>query len=158
GEVRFGSGDRAIYSTDASSYRQLPIGVVVPRSVDDVVATVAAARKYELPILSRGGGTSLAGQCCNTAVVMDFSKYLHAVLELDRERRLARVQPGLVLDDLRGLGESADPRVTFGPTPSTHDHCTLGGMIGNNACGNYSIMSEFFGAGPRMAHNVAELE
>jgi FAD/FMN-containing dehydrogenase/Fe-S oxidoreductase len=158
GEVRFGPGDRAIYSTDASSYRQLPVGVVVPKSIDDVVATVAAARRYELPILSRGGGTSLAGQCCNTAVVMDFSKYLRSILDLDRDRKLARVQPGVVLDDLRNLGESGEPRVTFGPTPSTHDHCTIGGMVGNNACGNYSIMSEFYGAGPRMAHNVAGME
>jgi FAD/FMN-containing dehydrogenase/Fe-S oxidoreductase len=158
GEVRFDAGDRAIYSTDASSYRQLPIGVVIPRTVDDVVATVAAARELELPVLPRGGGTSLAGQCCNTAVVLDFSKYLHGILDLDREARLARVQPGLVLDDLRDLGTSRQPRVTFGPTPSTHDHCTIGGMIGNNACGNYSIMSEFYGAGPRMAHNVAEMD
>ena len=158
GEVRFGRGDRALYSTDASNYRQLPIGVVIPRSVDDVVATVEVCRSFEAPILSRGAGTSLAGQCCNTAVVMDLSKYLNRVLSLDRERRLARVQPGLILDDLRNLGESGEPRVTFGPTPSTHDHCTIGGMIGNNACGNYSIMSEFYGAGPRMSHNVAEME
>jgi FAD/FMN-containing dehydrogenase/Fe-S oxidoreductase len=158
GEVRFSDGDRAIYSTDSSSYRQLPIGVVVPRTVDDVVATVDACRARGLPLLSRGGGTSLAGQCCNAAVVIDFSKHLHQIVELDRERRLARVQPGLVLDVLRKAGESGSPRVTFGPTPSTHDHCTFGGMIGNNACGNYSIMSEFYGAGPRMAHNVAEME
>ncbi|HUI04884.1 MAG TPA: FAD-binding and (Fe-S)-binding domain-containing protein, partial [Acidimicrobiales bacterium] len=158
GEVRFSSGDRAIYSTDASSYRQLPIGVVVPRTVDDVVATVAVCAERGVPVLSRGGGTSLAGQCCNAAVVMDFSKHLHQVVELDRARRLARVQPGLVLDVLRDLGAAGHPRVTFGPTPSTHDHCTIGGMIGNNACGNYSIMSEFYGAGPRMAHNVAEME
>ncbi len=158
GEVRFDPGDRAIYSTDSSNYRQLPVGVIIPKTIDDVVATVAAARRHELPILSRGGGTSLAGQCCNTAVVMDMSKYLNEILDLDREAKLARVQPGLVLDTLRNLGESAEPRVTFGPTPSTHDHCTIGGMIGNNACGNYSIMSEFYGAGPRMAHNVAEME
>src|SRR5207249_5876091 len=86
------------------------------------------------------------------------SKHLNAILDLDRERKLARVQPGLVLDNLRNLGESGEPRVTVGPTPSTHDRCTIGGMIGNNACGNYSIMSEFYGAGPRMAHNVAGLE
>jgi FAD/FMN-containing dehydrogenase/Fe-S oxidoreductase len=158
GEVRFSDGDRALYSTDSSSYRQLPVGVVVPKTVDDVVATVASCREEGIPVLSRGGGTSLAGQCCNAAVVMDFSKHLHAILELDRERRLASVQPGLVLDVLRNTGEGGEPRVTFGPTPSTHDHCTIGGMIGNNACGNYSIMSEFYGAGPRMAHNVAELE
>ena len=158
GEVRFSRGDRAIYSTDASSYRQLPIGVVIPHSVEDVVATVELCHEFGIPVLSRGGGTSLAGQCCNAAVVMDFSKHLHRILELDRDKLLARVQPGLVLDVLRDLGESAQPPVTFGPTPSTHDHCTLGGMIGNNVCGNYSIMSEFYGAGPRMAHNVAEME
>jgi FAD/FMN-containing dehydrogenase/Fe-S oxidoreductase len=158
GEVRFSAGDRALYSTDSSSYRQLPIGVVIPRNIDDVVATVETCREHGLPLLSRGGGTSLAGQCCNAAVVMDFSKHVHGLLDLDRERRLARVQPGLVLDVLRKTGEHGEPRVTFGPTPSTHDHCTIGGMIGNNACGNYSIMSEFYGAGPRMAHNVAEME
>ena len=158
GEVRFSAGDRAIYSTDASSYRQVPLGVVLPRSVDDVVHTVAACREHGAPVLSRGGGTSLAGQCCNTAVVMDFSKHLHRILELDPDQRRALVQPGLVLDVLRSQGETSHPRVTFGPTPSTHDHCTIGGMIGNNACGNYSIMSEFYGAGPRMAHNVAGME
>ncbi len=157
GEVRFGDGDRALYATDSSSYRQVPIGVVVPRSTDDLEAAVATCREHGAPILPRGGGTSLAGQCCNVAVVLDCSKYLHAIIELDPERRLATVEPGLVLDTLRSAGERSTPRVTFGPTPSTHDHCTLGGMIGNNACGNYSIMSEFYGAGPRMAHNVASM-
>ncbi|MBV8463311.1 MAG: FAD-binding protein, partial [Acidimicrobiales bacterium] len=158
GEVRFSDGDRALYSTDSSSYRQLPIGVVIPRTIEDVVATLAVCRQHEVPVLSRGGGTSLAGQCCNTAVVMDFSKHLHRIIDLDRDGLRARVQPGLVLDVLRREGEQGDPPVTFGPTPSTHVSCTLGGMIGNNSCGNYSIMSEFYGAGPRMAHNVAELE
>ena len=101
GEVRFDPGSRGAYATDASNYRQVPIGVVVPKTVDDVVATVAACRQLGAPVLSRGGGTSLAGQCCNVAVVMDFSKYLHQVLELDPDRRLARVRPGIVLDDLR---------------------------------------------------------
>jgi FAD/FMN-containing dehydrogenase/Fe-S oxidoreductase len=158
GEVRFDNGTRAIYSTDSSNYRQMPIGVVIPKSKEDVEASVAVCRRFDAPLLSRGGGTSLAGQCCNTAVIVDFSKYLNRVLYLDREGKLARVEPGTILDDLRNLGESRDPRLTFGPTPSTHDHCTIGGMIGNNACGNYSIMSEFYGAGPRMAHNVAEME
>src|ERR671934_1063399 len=99
GEIRFDDGERAAYSTDASSYRQLPIGVVLPRTIDDVVATVAACREFDAPVLSRGGGTSLAGQCCNAAVVMDFSKYLHRLLELDTGRKLARVQPGIVLYD-----------------------------------------------------------
>jgi FAD/FMN-containing dehydrogenase/Fe-S oxidoreductase len=158
GEVRFSDGDRAIYSTDSSSYRQIPIGVVIPRTVDDIAETVAACRERGVPVLARGGGTSLAGQCCNVAVIMDVSKYLNKIIDLDREQRLATVQPGVILDTLRDRGESGEPRVTFGPTPSTHDHCTIGGMLGNNACGNYSIMSEFYGAGPRMAHNVAEIE
>ena len=158
GEVRFSDGDRALYATDSSSYRQVPIGVVVPKTIDDVVATVAACHRHGLPLLSRGGGTSLAGQCCNAAVVMDFSKHLHTIIDLDCEHRRARTQPGLVLDVLRHTGEQGTPPVTFGPTPSTHVSCTIGGMIGNNSCGNYSIMSEFYGAGPRMAHNVAEME
>src|SRR6188472_747434 len=98
GEVRFDDGSRALYATDGSNYRQVPIGVVIPRDLDDVVHTVAAAREFGAPVLSRGGGTSLAGQCCNVAVVMDFSKYMHAILELNPERKLARVQPGLILD------------------------------------------------------------
>ncbi len=104
GEVRFSDGDRALYATDASNYRQVPIGVVVPRTVEDVVATVAACRRHGAPVLSRGGGTSLAGQCCNVAVVIDWSKYLNRVLEIDPEARTARVQPGCVLDDLRRPG------------------------------------------------------
>ena len=158
GEVRFDAGARALYSTDSSSYRQVPIGVVVPRTVEDVVAAVATCREHGVPILSRGCGTSLAGQCCNVAVVIDHSKYLTRILGIDRDRKVARVEPGVILDDLRNAGTSAEPRLTVGPTPSTHDHCTLGGMIGNNACGNYSIMSEFYGPGPRMQHNVAAME
>jgi FAD/FMN-containing dehydrogenase/Fe-S oxidoreductase len=158
GEVRFDDGSRAAYSTDASSYRQMPIGVVVPRTTEDVVKTVEVCRAHGVPVLSRGCGTSLAGQCCNLAVIVDHSKYRNRILELDRERKLARVEPGLILDHLREAGRSAEPRLTVGPTPSTHDHCTLGGMIGNNACGNYSIMSEFYGPGPRMQHNVEALD
>jgi FAD/FMN-containing dehydrogenase/Fe-S oxidoreductase len=156
GEVRFGPDDRALYATTGSNYRQLPIGVVIPKTVDDAVAAVAAAREHGAPILSRGGGTSLAGQTVNVAVVMDFSKYLHRILELDPERRLARVQPGVVLDRLRE--EAGRHGLTFGPDPSTHDHCTLGGMIGNNSCGVHSVMSQFYGPGPRTSDNVAGLE
>src|SRR2546422_10826232 len=101
GEVRFDPGSRALYATDGSNYRQVPIGVVLPRDVDDVVETVTVARRYGAPILARGGGTSLAGQCCNVAVVMDLSKYMHRILELDPPTKQARVQPGVVLDDLR---------------------------------------------------------
>jgi FAD/FMN-containing dehydrogenase len=99
-EVRFDAGSRALYATDGSNYRQAPIGVVVARSLEDVIATVAAARAHDAPILSRGGGTSLAGQCCNVAVVIDFSKYLHHLKCIEPERRLGIVQPGCVLDTL----------------------------------------------------------
>ncbi|MGZ6142205.1 MAG: FAD-binding oxidoreductase, partial [Myxococcales bacterium] len=152
GEVRFDDGSRALYATDGSNYRQVPIGVVVPRTVDDVLATVAACREHGAPVLPRGGGTSLAGQCCNVAVVIDFSKYLNRVLEIDPERKLARVEPGCVLDSVR---EEAERRfgLTFGPDPSTHDHCTLGGMIGTNACGVHSVMAQYYGPGPRTSDN-----
>jgi len=156
GEVRFGPGDRALYSGTGSNYRQLPIGVVVPRTADDVIATIEACRNHGAPILSRGGGTSLAGQCCNVAVVLDFSKYLNRIVEIDPVRRLARVEPGVVLDDLRSEAEKHG--LTFGPDPSTHDHCTLGGMIGNNSCGVRSVMSQFYGPGPRTSDNVHELD
>ena len=156
GEVRFGAGDRAMYSGGGSNYRQVPIGVVIPRTVDDVVATVAACREHGAPVLSRGGGTSLAGQCCNVAVVIDYSKYLNRVLDVDPERKLARVEPGVVLDTLRGKAEEFG--LTFGPDPSTHTHCTLGGMIGNNSCGVRSVMAQFYGPGPRTSDNVHELE
>src|SRR5437660_9399967 len=99
GEVRFDDGSRAMYATDGSNYRQVPIGVVLPRDVEDVLATVSLAREFAAPLLCRGGGTSLAGQCCNVAVVIDFSKYMAKILELDPERRIARVQPGVILED-----------------------------------------------------------
>ncbi len=150
GEVRFDDGSRALYATDASNYRQVPIGVVVPRDAEDVVETVAAARRFGAPVLGRGGGTSLCGQCCNVAVVLDFSKYMHGLLELDPERKRARVQPGCVLDSLRGAAE--EHQLTFAPDPSTHNHCTLGGMIGNNSCGVHSVM------GGKTDDNVEELD
>ena len=139
GEVRFDDGSRAMYATDGSNYRQVPIGVVLPRDVEDVLATVSLAREFAAPLLCRGGGTSLAGQCCNVAVVIDFSKYMAKILELDPERRIARVQPGVILDHLRNAAEKH--RLTFGPDPATHDRCTLGGMIGNNSCGVHSVMA-----------------
>src|SRR5215470_17269896 len=139
GEVRFDAGTRALYATDGSSYRQVPIGVVLPRDNEDVIATVALAREYGAPVLCRGGGTSLAGQCCNVAVVLDFSKYMAEIIEIDPARRIARVQPGVILDHLRGAAEKH--HLTFAPDPATHDRCTLGGMIGNNSCGVHSVMA-----------------
>jgi FAD/FMN-containing dehydrogenase/Fe-S oxidoreductase len=139
GEVRFDSGSRALYATDGSNYRQVPIGVVIPRDKEDVLATVALCRDHRAPLLARGGGTSLAGQCCNAAVILDFSKYMANILEIDPERRIARVEPGVVLDRLRA--EAEKHHLTFAPDPATHERCTLGGMIGNNSCGVHSIMA-----------------
>jgi FAD/FMN-containing dehydrogenase/Fe-S oxidoreductase len=139
GEVRFDNGSRALYATDGSSYRQVPIGIVIPRDVNDVLATMSVCREHNAPVLCRGGGTSLAGQCCNFAVVLDFSKYMAQILEIDPERRIARVQPGVILDHLRNAAEKH--QLTFAPDPATHDRCTLGGMIGNNSCGVHSVMA-----------------
>jgi FAD/FMN-containing dehydrogenase/Fe-S oxidoreductase len=139
GDVRFDDGTRALYATDGSNYRQVPIGVVLPRDAEDVIATISLAREYGAPILCRGGGTSLAGQCCNVAVVLDFTKYMDEILEIDPTRRIARVQPGVVLDRLRDAAEKH--HLTFAPDPATHDRCTLGGMIGNNSCGVHSVMA-----------------
>jgi FAD/FMN-containing dehydrogenase/Fe-S oxidoreductase len=150
GEVRFDDGSRALYATDASNYRQVPIGVVIPRDADDVVAAVALARKHGAPILARGGGTSLAGQCCNVAVVLDFSKYMHNIRELNVDDKFAIIQPGIILDDLRNAAEKHT--LTFGPDPATHTHCTLGGMIGNNSCGVHGLMAG------KTVDNIEELE
>jgi FAD/FMN-containing dehydrogenase/Fe-S oxidoreductase len=156
-EVRFDNGSRALYATDGSNYRQVPIGVVVPRTIDDVVATMTAAHKHGAPVLSRGGGTSLAGQCCNVAVVMDFSKYLHHVLHIDPDKKLGTVQPGCVLDTLRNTA-AQQYGLMFAPDPATHDHCTLGGMLGNDSCGSHSLLGAKYGRGLRVADNTTELE
>jgi FAD/FMN-containing dehydrogenase/Fe-S oxidoreductase len=150
GEVRFDAGSRALYSTDASNYRQIPIGLVLPRDADDVIAAVAAARKFGAPILPRGAATSLAGQTCNVALVIDFSKHMNKVLELDADGRFAVVEPGVVLDVLRDQAEKH--RLTFAPDPATHSRCTLGGMIGNNSCGTHSLL------GGKTVDNVEELD
>ncbi len=139
GEVRFDRGSRALYSSDGSNYRQIPIGLVVPLDDNDVIATVAACRKFGAPVLPRGAGTSLAGQSCNVAVILDFTKYMNKILEIDPAGRFARVQPGVVLDTLRNRAEKN--QLTFGPDPSTHSRCTLGGMIGNNSCGTHSLLA-----------------
>ncbi len=156
GEVRFDEAARALYATDASNYRQVPIGVVLPQSAEDALAAVAICRRFGTPVLTRGAGTSLAGQCCNVAVVLDFSRHMGRVLEVDPPRRLGRVEPGAVLDDLRRAAEAHG--LTFGPDPATHSHCTLGGMIGNDSCGVHSVLARFEGEGGRTADNVAELE
>ncbi|WP_019925451.1 FAD-binding and (Fe-S)-binding domain-containing protein [Nocardia sp. BMG111209] len=134
GEVRFDSGTRAAYSTDGSNYRAVPLGVVVPRTVEAAVAAVGVCRDHDVPVLSRGGGTSLAGQCCNTAVVIDWTKYCHNVIGVDTQARTVVVEPGIALDRLNRHLEPFGLMV--GPKPSTHVSCTIGGMIGNNSCGS----------------------
>jgi FAD/FMN-containing dehydrogenase/Fe-S oxidoreductase len=133
GEVRFDAGSRAAYSTDASNFRQVPIGVVVPRNPEAAVEAVAVAREFGAPVLSRGGGTSLAGQCTNTALVIDWTKYCHRLESVDVDARTCVVQPGIVLDELNR--QLAATGLRYGPEPATHPNCTLGGMIGNNSCG-----------------------
>ncbi len=150
GEVRFGDGDRALYATDASNYRQVPIGVVVPHTVEALAETVSVCAEHDVPVVHRGGGTALAGQTCNVAVVIDSSKYCNRVLSVDPERRVAVVEPGVVLDDLQAAVRPHGLR--FGPDPSTHSRCTLGGMIGNNSCGVHSL------AYGRTVDNVEALE
>ena len=113
GEVRFSIGHRALYATDASNYRQIPYGVVLPKTAEDVVAAVRLCNAHDVPITPRGGGTSLAGQTCNTSIIIDFSKYMHRILSIDPERRLAVVEPGCILDHLRS--EANKHGLTFGP-------------------------------------------
>ncbi|MGH2862571.1 MAG: FAD-binding and (Fe-S)-binding domain-containing protein [Solirubrobacteraceae bacterium] len=139
GEVRFSPGSRALYANDGSVYRQVPLGVVIPRDASDVISAVEICRAHDVPIGARGCGTGLAGQTVNEAVIFDFSKYMNKLVELDAPGRRARVQPGIVLDWLRDRAEEHE--LTFGPDPATHSRCTLGGMIGNNSCGTHSIIS-----------------
>jgi FAD/FMN-containing dehydrogenase/Fe-S oxidoreductase len=151
GEVRFDTQSRALYCTDGSNYRQIPIGVVIPRNKDAVIETVAVCREYNAPILSRGCGTSLAGQCCNVAVVIDHSKYRNRILDIDPDAKTATIEPGAILDHLRNRAQE-EHTLTFGPDPATHNHCTLGGMMGNDSCGIHSVMAG------RTADNVEEMD
>src|SRR5687767_12846817 len=139
GEVRFDNGMRAAYAADASNYRQVPIGVVLPRTVEDIVEAARVCASHGVPLLARGGATSLNGQAVNVAVVIDCSKYLRRIIAIDAQRRLARVEPGVVCDALRDAAEAHG--LTFAPDPATHSRCTLGGMIGNNSCGPHSVMA-----------------
>jgi FAD/FMN-containing dehydrogenase/Fe-S oxidoreductase len=139
GEVRFDLGSRALYAADSSNYRQLPIGVILPRDAADVEAALAACRATGAAVLPRGAGTSLAGQCANVAVVFDFSRYINGLTSIDPAAKLARVEPGIVLDRLREAAERHG--LTYAPDPATHSRCTLGGMIGNNSCGIHGLMA-----------------
>lgn len=137
GTVAFDAGTRALYTADASNYRHVPLGVVLPRTVGDVVAAVAACNTYGVPLTTRGGGTSIAGNAIGQGLVIDTSRHLTAIEEIDPQQRTARVQPGVILDDLRAAASVHG--LTFGPDPSTHSRCTIGGMIGNNSCGSHSV-------------------
>ena len=150
GEARFDLGSRALYAADASNYRQLPVGVIFPRDAADVEAALAACRSTGAAVLPRGAGTSLAGQCVNVAVVFDYSRFMNALEDLDPEKRLARVQPGIVLDRLRDAAEVH--HLTFAPDPATHSRCTLGGIIGNNSCGAHGLL------GGKAVDNVESLD
>ncbi|MFE2106272.1 FAD-binding and (Fe-S)-binding domain-containing protein [Kitasatospora sp. NPDC059463] len=151
GEVRFGAAERTVYSHDASNYRQLPLGVVKPADPDDVRTALALCRRHRVPVVARGAGTSIGGQAIGPgAVVFDFRRHLGAVLDVDPGRRTARVEPGTVLDDLQRAVRPYGLR--FGPDPSTHSRCTLGGMIGNDSCGAHSV------AWGRTADNVESLD
>jgi FAD/FMN-containing dehydrogenase/Fe-S oxidoreductase len=150
GEVQFTPGDRALYATDSSNYRQLPIGVVRPLDTNDLTEVIRVCCEHEAPVTLRGAGTSLAGQATNRTVVVDVSRHLNRIMELDPVRRVARVQPGVILDDLRAAAELH--QLTFGPDPATHDRCTVGGMLGNDSCGAHSIMAG------RTSDNVESLD
>ncbi|MGA5133053.1 FAD-binding and (Fe-S)-binding domain-containing protein [Streptomyces olivoreticuli] len=149
GDVAFDDGSRALVTMDASNYRRVPLGVVAPRDEEDVEAALAVCRERGVPVVARGGGTSIAGQATGVGVVLDFTRHMDAITGIDPEARTAVVQPGVVLDALRAAAGAHG--LTFGPDPSTHARCTLGGMIGNNACGAHSV------AWGTTADNVREL-
>jgi len=150
GDVRFDLGSRALYAADSSNYRQLPVGVILPRDAADVEAALAACRATGAAVLPRGAGTSLAGQCANVAVVFDFSRYMNKLNSIDPAAKLARVEPGIVLDRLREAAEAH--HLTYAPDPATHSRCTLGGMIGNNSCGVHGLL------GGKVVDNVESLD
>lgn len=156
GEVRFDAGSRALYASDASNYRQVPIGVVIPRTLDDVVVTMKACHRYGAPVLPRGGGTSLSGETVNVAVVIDFSKYLTEIGDVDVVGKLVTAQPGVINEELNR--KTGRQNLVFGPDPSSHSRCTIGGNIGNNSCGIHSVQAHLYGPGPRTSDNVAALE
>src|ERR1041384_114551 len=150
GEVRFAGADRGMYASDASNYRMIPLGVILPRDAEDVCEAAAACRRHGAPIFARGGGTAIPGQTVNDGVLFDFSKYMNRIHELDPQTKRARVEPGVVLDSLRDAANKHS--LTFGPDPATHSRCTLGGMIGNNSCGVHSVMAG------ETSDNIEELE
>jgi FAD/FMN-containing dehydrogenase/Fe-S oxidoreductase len=157
GEVRFDTQSKAMYATDASNYRQVPIGVVIPRTLEDIVAIHRACHEFGAPVLPRGGGTSLSGETVNFAVVIDVSKYLTEIGEADAQTQTVLCQPGVINEKLNEKTGSQIGMI-FGPDPSTHSRCTIGGNLGNNSCGIHSIQSQLYGPGPRTSDCVEALE
>ncbi len=150
GEVHFEDGYRAMYSTDAANYRQVPIAVVLPKDADDAQKAMTVCHKYGAPVTPRGGGTSLTGASCNAAVIFDYSKYMNRIIHIDVQNKIAVVEPGVVLDDIRNTVDKY--HLTVGPAPSTHNRCNIGGMFGNNSCG---MPAQFSG---RLEENVFDAE
>lgn len=155
-EVRFDSGALAMYANDASNFRQVPIGVVIPETLDQVVETHRVCARFGAPICNRGGGTSLSGETVNYAVIIDNSKYLTAMGPTDVERRLVTVQPGAINEQVNI--HTGPHNLVFGPDPSSHSRCTIGGNVGNNSCGVHSVQSQLYGPGPRTSDNVHAME
>jgi len=150
GYIDFSPAGRAMFTSDASNYRQIPLGVVFPKNASDIKTTVSLCKKYETPVLMRGGGTSQNGQCVNVAIVIDCSRFMTRILAIDESTGTALVEPGVICDQLKADAESVG--LTFGPDPATHSRCTLGGMIGNNSCGPHSMLAG------KTVENVMELE
>ncbi|HEU6448730.1 MAG TPA: FAD-binding and (Fe-S)-binding domain-containing protein [Verrucomicrobiae bacterium] len=156
GEVRFDRASIGLYATDSSNFREVPLGVVVPKTLDDVVAAHQICSRYGAPICNRGGGTSLSGETVNFAVVIDNSKYLTHIGETNVERKLVTVQTGAINEKVNE--STGKQNLLFGPDPSTHAYCTIGGNIGNNSCGIHSVQSQLFGPGPRTSDNVYAMD
>jgi FAD/FMN-containing dehydrogenase/Fe-S oxidoreductase len=156
GEVRFDAASLAMYANDASNFRQVPLGVVLPKSLDDVVATHRACSRFGAPICNRGGGTSLSGETVNYAVIIDSSKYLTRIGEADTVAKTVTVEPGTINEQVNI--RTGRHNLVFGPDPSSHSRCTIGGNIGNNSCGIHSVQAQLYGPGPRTSDNVAALE
>jgi len=150
GEADFSAAGVAMFTSDASNYRQIPLGVVFPKTESDIEQTVKLCRQHNLPVLMRGAGTSQNGQTVNEAVILDCSRFMNQVLSVDVDNRTATVQPGIVCDALKAAAEPHG--LTFGPDPATHSRCTVGGMVGNNSCGPHSMLAG------KTVENVIELE
>src|SRR5215218_1474785 len=151
GEVRFDAGTRAIYAHDSSNYRQVPFGVVIPEDEEDVVEAVRVCARHGAPVLPRGTGTSLSGETITLTIIIDTSKNMREILEVNSEEGYAWVQPGVIRDQLSDKTE-AEYNLTFAPDTSTHQWATFGGMLGNNSCGVHSVMAG------RTSDNVYELD